>query len=495
MTSAPAGRAGAAPYATTRPTTGPAARRPDSWPVILSGRRGRLLAGLVLTELAVAVQILIVVTVLPAVERQLGGIRLYGLALSAAALAGIGTAPAAVRLLDRFGGRVVVPAGVLLFGCGALGAGLARSMATLVAARLIEGAGAAALGAIALGSIAVLYDQAQRPKVMVLGNVAWALPSVGGPALGALAVATVGWRWAFTATLPLLAAAMVLVAPGLGLLRPASGRPEHRTPEHSAPEHRVAGPSMVLAAGLLAVLGGLATGGPAGFAAAGVGAGAAAAAAWRIMPSGMLLLRRGRPAVTMAVFCCSFAFFAVDGFVPLLLTAVDARSVSAAGVVVTLAVLCWTAGGMAQARLSRQGWRPARLVATGSVLILSGIGGTALGLIPGAWLAPYLAWAVGGLGMGLASTGVWLAAMAARPVPPEGPVEGTAEGTRDGSAPALAAPLVADRAGTALGAGVGGVCVAVATASGLGVGTGIGLGLVVAAAGACVLMASSRRIG
>jgi MFS family permease len=492
MTSAPAGRAGAGPYATTRattrPTAGRTARRPDSWPVILSGRRGRLLAGLVLTELAVAVQILIVVTVLPAVERQLGGIRLYGLALSAAALAGIGTAPAAVRLLDRFGGRVVVPAGVLVFGCGALGAGLARSMAMLVAARLIEGAGAAALGAIALGSIAVLYDQAQRPKVMVLGNVAWALPSVGGPALGALAVATVGWRWAFTATLPLLAGAMVLVAPGLGLLRPAGGRPEHGTPEHG-----VAGPSMLLAAGLLAVLGGLAAGGAAGFAAAGVGACAAAAAAWSVMPSGMLLLRRGRPAVTMAVFCCSFAFFAVDGFVPLLLTAVDARSVSAAGVVVTLAVLCWTAGGMAQARLSRQGWRPARLVATGSVLILSGIGGTALGLIPGAWLAPYLAWAVGGFGMGLASTGVWLAAMAARPG--EGAGEGDVDGTRDGSAPALAAPLVADRAGTALGAGVGGVCVAVATASGLGVGTGIGLGLVVAAAGACVLMASSRRIG
>jgi predicted MFS family arabinose efflux permease len=436
----------------------------------------------VLTELAVAVQILIVVTVLPAVVRQLGGIRLYGLALSAAAIAGIAAAPAAVRLLDRFGGRVVVPAGVLVFGCGALGAGLARSMAMMAAARLIEGAGAAALGAIALGSIAALYDKEQRPKVMVLGNVAWALPSVGGPALGALAVATVGWRWAFTATLPLLAVAMVLVAPGLGLLRPAS-RPEHSAPEHSDPEHRVTGPSVLLAAGLLAVLGGLATGGLPGFTAAAVGVAAAAAATWRIMPAGMLVLRRGVPVVTMAVFCCSFAFFAVDGFVPLLLTTVDGRSVGAAGVVVTLAVLCWTAGGVAQARLSRRGWTPARLVATGSVLILSGIGGTALGLIPEAWLAPYLAWADGGFGMGLASTGVWLAAMAARPA------------AEDGSAPALAAPLVADRAGTALGAGVGGVCVAVATSSGLGVGTGIGLGLAVAATGACMLAVSARRIG
>jgi MFS family permease len=61
-------------------------------------------------ELVVAVQILIVDTVMPAVVRQLGGIRLYGLALSVAAIAGIGAAPLAARLLDRFGARVVVPA-------------------------------------------------------------------------------------------------------------------------------------------------------------------------------------------------------------------------------------------------------------------------------------------------------------------------------------------------------------------------------------------------
>ncbi len=196
-----------------------------SWPVILAGLRGRLLMGMALTELVVAVQILIVVTVLPAVVRQLGGIRLYGLALSVAAIAGIGAAPLAVRLLDRFGARVVVPAAALVFTCGALGAGLAGRMTVLVAARFFEGAGAAALGAVAVSGIAALYEEPQRPKVMVLGNLAWVIPSVAGPALGSLAVATVGWRWAFTAQLPLLAVAMVLVAPGLGLLKPRPGGP------------------------------------------------------------------------------------------------------------------------------------------------------------------------------------------------------------------------------------------------------------------------------
>ena len=414
-------------------------RAGTSWPVILACCRGRLLIGMTLTELVVAVQVLIVVTVLPAVVRQLGGIRLYGLALSVAAIAGIGAAPLAVRLLDRWGARVVVPAGALVFTCGALGAGLADRMTVLVAARFFEGAGAAALGAIAVSGIAALYEEPQPPKVMVLGNLAWVIPSVAGPALGSLAVATVGWRWAFTAQLPPLVVAMVLIAPGLGLLKPRPGVPAE------GPERGVVGPSLFLLAGLLAVLGGSAEGGPAGAVVAVGGVVVAVAAVRRIMPRGMLTMRPGLPVATMALFCC------------------------------------WTLGGIVQARLARRGWTPPRLLAVGGALIVAGTAGTAIGLLPGAWLAPYLAWAVGGFGMGLAYTGAWLAAMAAGQ-------------TGGGGATKLAGPLVADRMGTALGAGVGGVGIAVATRAGLGVGTGIGIGLAVAVAGACAIAVAAHRM-
>jgi len=450
---------------------GPAAGSPHaagSWAAILAGRRGRLLTGLLLTELVVAVQILIVITLLPAIVRDIGGIRLYGLALSVAALAGIGAAPIAVRMLDRWGARVVVPAGAVLFACGALGAGLAQQMTELVAARFLEGAGASALEAIAISSVAALYGGAERPKVMALGQLAWLIPAAAGPAVGSLALATVGWRWAFTASLLPLAVAMVLAGPNLGLLRPSDDRPERG----------VTVPSLLLLAGLLAVVAGPTEGGPAGIVLAVAGAVLAAAAVRRIMPKGTLTMRPGLPVATMAMFCCSFAFFAVDGFVPLLLTAVDGRSVGAAGIVVTVAVLGWTAGGMIQARLARRGWTPARLLATGGVLLVAGIAGTAGGLIPAAWLVPYVAWGVGAFGMGLAYTGAWLAAMDAQ----AGPATG------------LAGPLVADRVGTALGAGVGGVCVAVATSAGFGIRGGIGIGLAVAAAGACAVTVAARRM-
>jgi MFS family permease len=211
----------------------------------------------------------------------------------------------------------VVPAAALVFSCGALGAGLSRAMAELVAARFFEGAGAAALGSVAISGVASLYTGADRPRVMALGQLAWVLPSVAGPALGSLAVATVGWRWAFTAQLPLLALALILVAPGLGLLGPHVGGAGEEASEADTgrPEPGVTGPSVVLVAGLLAVVAGPSEGGAAGFGLAAAGAIAAVAAARRIMPRGMLAARPGLPAATLAMFCCAFAFFAVDGFV------------------------------------------------------------------------------------------------------------------------------------------------------------------------------------
>ena len=252
-------------------------------------------------------------------------------------------------------------------------------------------------------------------------------------------MATVGWRWAFTAQLPPLVVAMVLIAPGLGLLKPRPGVPAE------GPERGVVGPSLFLLAGLLAVLGGSAEGGPAGAVVAVGGVVMAVAAVRRIMPRGMLTMRPGLPVATMALFCC------------------------------------WTLGGIVQARLARRGWTPPRLLAVGGALIVAGTAGTAIGLLPGAWLAPYLAWAVGGFGMGLAYTGAWLAAMAAGQ-------------TGGGGATKLAGPLVADRMCTALGAGVGGVGIAVATRAGLGVGTGIGIGLAVAVAGACAIAVAAHRM-
>src|SRR6266487_2876006 len=79
------------------------AGRPPPWREVFQGRRGRLTAGLLLLEALVAVQLLVVATIMPDVRRALGMVQLYGLAFTASSLAGFGAIPIAGRALDVYG--------------------------------------------------------------------------------------------------------------------------------------------------------------------------------------------------------------------------------------------------------------------------------------------------------------------------------------------------------------------------------------------------------
>jgi len=104
---------------------------------------------LVLTAVAffmVALDALVVVTALPAIHRSLGGslgtlewsVNSYGLTFAA----GIVTAAA---LGDRLGRRRVYVAGLLLFTVASAACALAPTAAALIAARAVQGLGAAAV--------------------------------------------------------------------------------------------------------------------------------------------------------------------------------------------------------------------------------------------------------------------------------------------------------------------------------------------------------------
>ena len=97
--------AGVGPYtrsmATENPTGDPVA--PPPWREVFRGRRGRLTAGLLLLEALVAVQSLVVATIMPDIRGDLGMVHLYGLAFTAASLATIASIPIVGRAVDRFG--------------------------------------------------------------------------------------------------------------------------------------------------------------------------------------------------------------------------------------------------------------------------------------------------------------------------------------------------------------------------------------------------------
>ncbi|MFF4802998.1 MFS transporter [Streptomyces sp. NPDC001351] len=126
----------------------------------------------------------------------------YALALAALMLTS-GTAG------DLYGHRRVVLAGLVVFGAGSLACGLAPGVPVLVAARVVQGAGAALLlpGTLAIISRAFPDDAARARAIGVwAGTGSLALPA--GPLLGGALTETLGWRAIFLLNVPIVLVAL-----------------------------------------------------------------------------------------------------------------------------------------------------------------------------------------------------------------------------------------------------------------------------------------------
>ena len=112
---------------------------------------------------------------------------------------------------DRIGHRKVVLTGLSVFGLASLCCGIAPTIETLVAARAVQGVGAALLLPGTLAVITDLYaDRAARARAVGIWAGAGALALPSGPILGGLLVNAFGWRAVFLINLPLIGAAIPL---------------------------------------------------------------------------------------------------------------------------------------------------------------------------------------------------------------------------------------------------------------------------------------------
>jgi EmrB/QacA subfamily drug resistance transporter len=127
------------------------------------------------------------------------------------------------RAGDLLGRRRMFVAGLLLFSAASLAGGLATSQAWLLAARAVQGAGAAIVAPTALALIATTFPEG-RPRNRALG--VYAAMSVAGGAVGLIAggllVTYASWRWVLFVNVPIgIAAALA----ALGVLPGAARRP------------------------------------------------------------------------------------------------------------------------------------------------------------------------------------------------------------------------------------------------------------------------------
>lgn len=111
---------------------------------------------------------------------------------------------------DRFGRRRVFVIGVIVFMVFSLFCGLAQNPSELIAARVLQGVGAALLTPGSLAMIQGTFHPADRSRAIGawsgLGGIAAAL----GPFIGGWLVEYVSWRWVFLINLPIAIVTVVV---------------------------------------------------------------------------------------------------------------------------------------------------------------------------------------------------------------------------------------------------------------------------------------------
>ncbi|HEX5250665.1 MAG TPA: DHA2 family efflux MFS transporter permease subunit [Gaiellales bacterium] len=171
----------------------------------------------------VVLDALVVITALPRMQADLNvglsslqwTVNAYGIAFAA----GIITAAA---LGDRFGRRRVFISGVALFTLASAACALAPNVAELVAARTVQGLGAASVLPLSLTILTTAFPAEKRGMIIgVYGGLA-GLAVALGPIVGGAITEGIDWHWIFWINVPIGLAAAVL---GTRLLPESHGAP------------------------------------------------------------------------------------------------------------------------------------------------------------------------------------------------------------------------------------------------------------------------------
>lgn len=173
----------------------------------------RALAAALLGFFIITLDALVVSVALPAIRDTLGG----GITGLQWVMDGYTLPFAALLLLagtlsDRIGARTAFGIGLVVFGVSSAACAAAGSLSALVAARFVQGAGAALMTPASLALIGEAYPEpAAKARAIGLWAVGGAVASASGPLVGG-ALTAIDWRLIFLINLPVGVAALWLLA-------------------------------------------------------------------------------------------------------------------------------------------------------------------------------------------------------------------------------------------------------------------------------------------
>ena len=159
----------------------------------------------------VALDALVVITALPVIHRELGaGLATLEWSVNAYLLVFAAGIISAAALGDRFGRRRVYVAGLLLFTVASAACAMAPTASWLIAARAIQGLGAAVVTPLSLTILTTGFSPERRGSIVgIWGGIA-GLAIAAGPLVGGAVTQGMSWHWIFWVNVPIGLAAALL---------------------------------------------------------------------------------------------------------------------------------------------------------------------------------------------------------------------------------------------------------------------------------------------
>lgn len=158
----------------------------------------------------------IVSPALPTIALDLGDLRHTHWIVTAYLAAGTAATPIFGKLCDTWGRRRTLALALVLFTVGSVGCAVSPSLAALVGARVVQGAGGGALNALILTILADIIPPSERGRYQGYTTTVFAVGALSGPAFGGFITQHYHWSAVFWVCGGLGVLAMIL---GMAVLR------------------------------------------------------------------------------------------------------------------------------------------------------------------------------------------------------------------------------------------------------------------------------------